>query len=314
VEHVTNGVHLPTWLGPELGQLLRDRLGPGFEYRVLNGGFGEAVRSVPDDQLWQAHRDQKCRLIDFLRQRVRNQLARHGQPPGRLRALDRLFDPDVLLVGFARRFATYKRADLLLHDFERFKRIAADDERPVQFIFAGKAHPADRPGQDLIRRIWQVALNPELKGRVLFVENYDMRIARFLVQGVDLWLNNPRRPMEASGTSGMKAAINGALNCSVLDGWWCEGYDPAHGWAVGPRVDSEEAAWRNDGDSESLYQLLEDEIVPCYYQRDERGLPLAWVGRMKEAIATLSPRFSTQRMVREYVERFYLPTGAGVGV
>jgi starch phosphorylase len=312
VEHVTNGVHLPTWLGPELGGLLRERLGAGFEYRVLNGGFADAVRSTPDHELWRAHREQKSRLIGFLRNRVRHQWARHGRSPGDLRRLDGLFDPEVLVVGFARRFATYKRADLLLADFERFKRIACNAERPVQFVFAGKAHPADRPGQDLIRRIWEATQNPELQGRLLFVENYDMRIGRFLVQGVDLWLNNPTRPMEASGTSGMKAAINGGLNCSVLDGWWCEGYDPSHGWTIGPAGETSEGAWLNDGDADSLYRLFEEEIVPCYYQRDESGLPREWIARMKEAIATLSPQFCTQRMVQEYVERFYLPAGVEV--
>ena len=313
VEHVTNGVHQPTWLGPELGELLRDRLGPGFEYRLLEPGFAEAVRSLPDEEVWQAHLAQKQRLIDFVRSRVLDQLARHGRAPDELHALD-LLDPGILLIGFARRFATYKRADLLLRDFRRLQQIAANADRPVQFLFAGKAHPADRPGQELIRRIWEASQNGGLHRRLLFVENYDMRIGRFLVQGVDVWLNNPRRPLEASGTSGMKVALNGGLNCSVLDGWWCEGYDPSHGWAIGNGDDEADHARQDEIDAESMYRVLEQEVVPCYYRRDGRGLPVEWIGRMKEAIATLSPRFCTQRMVREYVEKFYFPVGVEVGV
>jgi starch phosphorylase len=300
VEHITNGVHLPTWMGPEMGDLLRERLGPGFEYRVLEPGFADAVHSLPDAELWQAHKRQKQRLIEFVRDRVLQQFARHGRSPAELRALDRLFDPEVLLVGFARRFATYKRADLLLRDFEWLKRIAANKERPVQFLFAGKAHPADRPGQELIRRICQIALNGALQGRLLFVENYDMRVGRSFVQGVDLWLNTPRRPMEASGTSGMKVALNGGLNCSVPDGWWCEGYDPMHGWSVGSPAEVDDPGAQDERDSGALYRLLEDEIVSCYYRRDTSGLPTEWI-------------FCTQRMVREYAERFYLPTTQQVG-
>jgi starch phosphorylase len=313
VEHVTNGVHLPTWMGPELGDLLRERLGPGFEYRVLDPGYAEAVNSLSDAELWQAHREQKRRLIEFVRDRVLRQLARHGRSPEQLRALDGLLDPDILLVGFARRFATYKRADLVLRDFERLKQIAADADRPVQFLFAGKAHPADRPGQELIRRICETSLNGALSGRLLFLENYDMRVGRYLVQGVDVWLNTPRRPMEASGTSGMKAALNGGLNCSVLDGWWCEGYDPSHGWSIGGPASEGEPHVQDDRDADDLYRVLQDEIVPCYYRRNRQGLPTEWIARMKQAIGTLSPRFCSQRMVLQYVERFYLPARVEVG-
>ena len=312
VEYVTNGVHLPTWIGPEMGRLLRERIGSRIEERVLDPGFADAIRSIPDDELWFAHCEQKRRLIEFLRDRMLQQLARHGHSPDRLRAVERLLDPQVLLVGFARRFATYKRADLLLRDFERLKRLGESAERPVQFLYAGKAHPADRPGQELIRRIWQAAQNGELNGRLLFIENYDMRIGRSLVQGVDLWLNTPQRPLEASGTSGMKAAINGGLNCSVLDGWWCEGYDPSHGWAIGATEDCGDGPERDEADAESLYRLLENEITSCYYRRDGNGLPVDWVRRMKEAIGTLCPRFCTQRMVREYTERFYFEEPAPV--
>ncbi len=215
----------------------------------------------------------------------------------------------MLLIGFARRFATYKRADLILRDLDALKRIVASADRPVQLLFAGKAHPADRPGQELIRRIWQTAQDPGLQGRLLFLENYDMRMARAMVQGVDVWLNTPRRPMEASGTSGMKAALNGGLNCSVLDGWWCEGYDPdpSHGWAIDAGGDAPDDEAADRGEAEALYRLLADEIVPCFYARDADGLPAQWIGRMKRAIGALGGRFSTARMVREYTERYYLP-------
>jgi starch phosphorylase len=207
VEHVTNGVHVRSWIGPEIGDLLRSELG-SLEQQELDDGFTTAVEAIPGKEIWHAHNAQKRRLVGLIRQHALEQFARHGRSPDELRELDHLLDPEVLLIGFARRFATYKRADLILRDIDRFKRLIAGSDRPVQFLFAGKAHPADRPGQDLIRRIWQASLDPDLQGRLLFLENYDMRIARFMVQGVDLWLNTPRRPLEASGTSGMKAAIN----------------------------------------------------------------------------------------------------------
>jgi starch phosphorylase len=303
---ITNGVHVPTWLGRDLRAALDRHVEAGFERHLLDMDFETAVLRVPDREIWDAHEKQKQRLVRLLRERVLDQWARHGRSPDELRALQNLLDPAVLLVGFARRFATYKRADLLLRDFDQLASIVADDQRPVQFLFAGKAHPADRPGQELICRISQSAHDPRLKGRVLLIENYDMRIARYMVQGVDVWLNNPRRPLEASGTSGMKAALNGGLNCSVLDGWWCEGFDPAHGWAIGDDRNSEDHEQQDRGDAEELYRVLREQIVPCYYERDADGLPRAWIGRMKLAIGRLTPRFSASRMVREYAERYYL--------
>jgi len=304
---ITNGVHVPTWLGRDLRGLFDRHLEPRFERHLLEIDFETAVAAVPDRELWDAHVQQKQRLVRLLRERALDQWARHGRSPDELRALQNLLDPGVLLVGFARRFATYKRADLLLRDFDKLQRIVSNDERPVQFLFAGKAHPADRPGQELIQRIWQATNNPGLKGRVLLIENYDMRVARYMVQGVDVWLNNPRRPLEASGTSGMKAALNGGLNCSVLDGWWCEGYDPAHGWAIGESKDSSDHEQQDRGDAEDLYRILREQIVPCYYERDAEGLPGDWIRRMKLAIGRLTPRFSASHMVREYTERYYLP-------
>jgi len=217
---VTNGVHTLTWIGPEMQDLLRRRLGDDFQERMLDVPFAEAVAAIPGEEFWAAHLAQKRRLVTFARERVLEQFARHGRSPDELRAVESLLDPEILTLGFARRFATYKRADLLFRDPARLHEILSDGERPVQVLFAGKAHPADRPGQELIRRIFESSLSPQFRGRILFLENYDLRIARFLVQGVDVWLNNPRRPEEASGTSGMKAAVNGALNFSVLDGWW----------------------------------------------------------------------------------------------
>ena len=303
---ITNGVHVPTWLGRDMRALLGRHLASDFEHRVLDIDFEAAVAAVPDRELWEAHVRQKQRLVRLLRERALEQYARHGRSPDELRGLGTLLDPEVLLVGFARRFATYKRADLLLRDFDRLRDIVSNDERPVQLLFAGKAHPADRPGQELIQRIWQAANRPELKGRLLLLENYDMGVARFMVQGVDVWLNNPRRPLEASGTSGMKAALNGGLNCSVLDGWWCEGYDPAHGWKIGEAEDTPDHEQQDRGDADMLYRVLREEIVSCYYERDEAGLPLAWIRRMKAAMGRLTPRFSASRMVREYTERYYL--------
>ena len=307
VDFVTNGAHVPTWLGREMRELLRRHVDPRFEERLLEIDFEGRVESIPDAELWEAHRQQKNRLVLLLRDRVRDQLARHGRSPDELRSLEHLLDPEVLLVGFARRFATYKRADLVLRELERLRDIAAAEGRPVQFVFAGKAHPADRPGQGLIRRIWDASNHHELRGRVLFVENYDMRIGRIMTQGVDVWLNTPRRPMEASGTSGMKASFNGALNCSVLDGWWCEAYDPSHGWVIGDENEPGDPDDQDRRDADSLYRVLREEIVPHFYERDGAGLPRAWIRRMKRAMGVLIPRFSASRMVREYTERFYFP-------
>jgi starch phosphorylase len=311
IEHVTNGVHLPTWIGPELGEVLERHLGRDFPERAHEAGFEEAIGAIPDHEIWAAHSAQKRRLVGLVRQRALQQFARHGRSPDELRLVDELLDARVLTIGFARRFATYKRADLILRDADRLRALLLHAERPVQFIFAGKAHPADRPGQDLIRRISQFATAPDVQGRLIFVENYDMRIARGLVQGVDVWLNSPRRPQEASGTSGMKAAMNGVLNCSILDGWWCEAYQPDHGWAIGDDRDHGDQNSQDQQDADALYRLLADEIAPMFYGHNEQGLPVAWIRRMKIAMGRLTPRFSSGRMLREYTERFYLTAARG---
>ena len=312
---LTNGVHDPTWIGQPIAELLED-LGADLddlEPDTDAGRFWERLERVADRDLWDAHLRQKRELALFARGRLRRQFARHGESPTVLAELETALDPDVLTIGFARRFATYKRAGLLFTDIDRLARMLWDADRPIQIVFAGKAHPADRPGQRVIQEIFQLSRSPKLRGRVFILENYNMRVARFLVQGVDAWLNNPRRPLEASGTSGMKAAKNGVPNLSVLDGWWDEGFDGDNGWAIGGReIDPDEAAqdWRDSGD---LYRLLEEEIIPRYYERDANGLPKRWLTVMRRAMGTALWRFSTTRMLHEYVERLYLPA-AGVPV
>jgi starch phosphorylase len=311
VEYVDNAVHPPSWIGPEILELLQRHRALVVDEPLLDAEFATRVEAIPDHELWSAHLAQKRRLLAMIREKTLGQFARHGRSPDELREVDDLLGPDALTIAFARRFATYKRADLILSDPQRLGEILGDPARPVQLVFAGKAHPADRPGQDLIRRICQAALTPELRGRVVFLENYDMRVARHLVQGADLWLNTPWRPREASGTSGMKAGANGVLHCSILDGWWCAGYDPSHGWAIGDGSEHEDQQRQDAEDTEALYRLLREEIVPAFHERDAHGLPSAWIRRMKLAIALLTPRFGTARMVREYTERYYLPASRG---
>jgi starch phosphorylase len=312
---ITNGVHGPTWIGQPIVQLLEalgadlDDLDPSTDA----GRFWDRLERIPPRDLWEAHLRQKRELALFARGRLRNQFARHGEAPAVLAELEDALDPAILTIGFARRFATYKRAGLLFSDIDRLARALWDEARPVQIVFAGKAHPADRPGQKVIQDIFQRSRSPQLRGRVFILEDYDMRVGRFLVQGVDLWLNNPRRPLEASGTSGMKAAQNGVPNVSVLDGWWDEGYDGDNGWAIGGRDVLHDEVAQDWSDALDLYRLLEDEIAPSYYERDAEGLPRRWLAVMRRAMATALWRFSTTRMLHEYTEQLYLPA-AGVAV
>ena len=312
---LTNGIHGPTWIGSPIAELLED-LGADLDdldASTEGGRFWERLERIPGRELWDAHLRQKRELAHFARARLRSQFARHGEAPSVLAELETALDPDVLTIGFARRFATYKRAGLLFSDIERLARMLRDEKRPVQVIFAGKAHPADRPGQRVIQEIFQRSRSPQLRGRVYILEDYNMQVGRFLVQGVDVWLNNPRRPLEASGTSGMKAAQNGVPNVSVLDGWWDEGFDEDNGWAIGDReTDPDEAAedWR---DAQDLYRILEEQIIPAYYERDAHGLPPRWLTVMRRAMATALWRFSTTRMLHEYTELLYLPA-AGIRV
>jgi len=281
ITSITNGVHQRTWISPELEVLLGDT-DPQFE----------RARELASEELWLAHLSAKARLLEFL-------VATRGT---------RELDPDVLTIGFARRFATYKRAGLLFSRPDRLAKLLADSERPIQVLVAGKAHPADEGGKDVIEQVVEFAREPAAAGRVLFLEDYEMTLARRLVQGVDVWLNTPRRPLEASGTSGMKAALNGVLNCSILDGWWAEGYSPECGFAIEalPAKSATESQ-QDEADAEALYAVLEEQVLPAYYERDETGLPQRWLAMMRESIAALGPRFGTARMVAEYVERLYLP-------
>jgi starch phosphorylase len=311
---VTNGVHTPTWVGGPIRELYERYLDADLD--DLDGStdasrWWERISRIPAAELWEAHVRQKREVAVFARGRLRAQFARHGEAPSVLAQLDRALDPAVLTIGFARRFATYKRAGMILTDLERLARLISNADRPVQIVFAGKAHPADRPGQAVIQEIFGRTRSPELRGRVFIIEDYDMRVGRFLVQGVDVWLNNPRRPLEASGTSGMKAATNGVINLSVLDGWWDEGWTGDNGWAIGGRESLPDEAAQDWADAMDLYRILESEVVPEYYDRDPAGLPRAWIERMRRSISSNLWRFSTTRMLHEYTERLYLPA-AGI--
>jgi starch phosphorylase len=314
IQPITNGVHPPTWVGgPVLGLFERylDADLDDLDGTTSATRWWERIDRIPVQELWEAHLVQKRELAVFARGRLRNQFARHGEAPRTLQQLGEALDPRVLTIGFARRFATYKRAGMIFTDTDRLARLLTDANRPVQLVFAGKAHPADRPGQAVIQEIFGRTRSPEFRGRVFIIEDYDMRIGRFLVQGVDIWLNNPRRPLEASGTSGMKASMNGQPNLSVLDGWWDEGWTGDNGWAIGSRDTNPDEAAQDWADAMDLYRILESEVVPEYYDRDKSGIPVRWVERMRRAIATTLWQFSTTRMLHEYTERLYLPA-AGI--
>jgi starch phosphorylase len=313
---LTNGVHTSTWLGQPMRDVLERYTNADLDtmdHEPEERRFWERTAAMPTADLWEAHQRQKLELAIFARGRLRSQFARHGEAPATLEELEEVLDPGILTIGFARRFATYKRAALLFTDLDRLARLVWDTERPMQIIFAGKAHPADRPGQGVIQDIFGRSRSPKLRGRVFIMEDYDIRIARFLVQGVDVWLNNPRRPLEASGTSGMKAAANGVLNVSVLDGWWDEGFVGDNGWAIGGRETNPDEGAQDWADAQDLYRILEEELIPAYYERDADGLPARWAQLMRNSIASSIWRFSTTRMLHEYTERLYLPA-AGVDV
>ena len=295
VRAVTNGVHIKTWQAEPMRAALARR----------------DLSAITDRDIWEAHAEQKRQMIDFLGGRLTRQAVRHGVAPEAVGDLAGALDPKALTVGFARRFATYKRADLILHDMHRLSNLLADPDRPMQIIFAGKAHPADEPGRAVLGRVVEASRRVGTAGRIFFIEDYDLRVARFLVAGVDVWLNNPRRPYEASGTSGMKAAINGVPSLSILDGWWDEAFDGANGWAIGDRTDESEFS-PDAADAEALYRVLETEVVPTFYDRDPDGLPVRWTGFMRGALATGLTRFSAERVLAEYVDRLYRPV-VGIG-
>jgi starch phosphorylase len=305
---ITNGIHVETWLGAELRNLLERRFGRNWLDTCGDEAWLSLAEVVPDGELWRSKMAHKRRLIAAARARLRRMHARHGASPAELEAVERLLDPNALTIGFARRFATYKRAGLLFQDLQRARAILSNADRPVQVLIAGKAHPADHEGQQLIANLFKLSQGENFRGRVVFIEDYDMELGRLLVQGCDVWLNNPRRPMEASGTSGQKAAANGGLNLSVLDGWWIEGYSSDVGWAIGAGGDDGSDQGAVDAeDARALYELLESEVVPLFYERDETDLPREWIRRMKISIRDLLPRFSGRRMVRNYCEQAYVP-------
>jgi len=262
--------------------------------------------------LWETHQLLKLRMIAFVRQRAVRQAERRGESADDIDRCRRSFSPDALTIGFARRFATYKRANLILRDLERFSELVNDPQLPVQFVFAGKSHPLDQPGKQVLREIAEFARDPRFAGKVVFVEDYDMNVARHLVQGVDVWLNNPRRPLEASGTSGMKVVLNGGLNCSILDGWWAEAYDGTNGFAIGNGGTHSSVEVHDRMDREALQKVIAEEVVPLYYQRDRDGLPRAWISRMKSAMRSLGWRFNADRQVMDYVLKCYIPAAGGV--
>jgi starch phosphorylase len=306
---ITNGVHTPSWLAPEMYQLYDRYLGFRWQERPAEHDIWRRAERIPDEELWRTHERRRERLVAFARKRVRAQLQRRRATPAEVAAADEVLDPEALTIGFARRFATYKRGTLIFHNSDRLAAIVNNKDRPVQFVFAGKAHPKDAGGKDLIAQIQKFARKPEYRRRIVFLEDYDMNVARTLVEGVDIWLNNPRRPMEASGTSGMKVCGNGGLNFSVLDGWWVEGYKGDNGFAIGAGEDyGGDTETQDEVESRALYDMLEKEIVPMFYKRGSDGTPRDWLRVMKRSISTLTPYFNTNRMVEEYVRLCYEPS------
>ena len=306
ISHITNGVHVPTWIAPEVHYLFQRYLGGDWMDRQDDVKLWERLLEIPDEELWAVHELLKNKLASTVRWRARNRWADADITSREMPAMGILLEPQALTIAFARRFAEYKRPALLFRDVERLKRILNNELYPVQIIFAGKSHPADLPGKSLVQHVYSLAMDHTLQGRIAFVENYDMHLARYLVQGVDVWLNTPRRLYEASGTSGMKAAINGALHLSVRDGWWREGYNGRNGWAIGGESPADNPEDEDRADAESLYRLLEDEIVPLYYSRDRNGVPHGWMSMVKESIRSIVPVFSARRMLKDYIEQMYL--------
>jgi len=308
ISHITNGVHTGTWLARRMAILYSRYLGADWLDHIDEYEMWEQVENIPDEELWRVRRHLKRKLVAYMVARARRQWITSGVHPVQTVASGVLLDPYALTIGFARRFATYKRANLIFRDYDRLLKLVTDQRMPVQIIFAGKAHPSDEPGKLMIQEVYRAVKDARFGGRLVFLEDYDMDMARYLVQGVDVWLNNPRRPREASGTSGEKAALNGTLNFSVLDGWWCEGYNGQNGWAIGDEIDNVDTAQQDKADALSLYDILENEIVPLYYkERSADGLPNEWIAKIKENLRTLVPQFSMRRMVKEYMTQFYKP-------
>jgi glycogen phosphorylase len=305
---ITNGVHTFSWIAPELNELYGRYLDPNWGKYVDDQQFWDnTIQRIPDVELWNAHFKRKEALADYVTRNLKKQHLRLGAGDRQLNEFEGILNPNALILGFARRFATYKRATLIFRNLDKLRRILNDPERPVQIVFAGKAHPADDPGKALIEYIYKMSRQDEFKGKIIFLENYDIDMARYLVSGTDVWLNNPIRPYEASGTSGQKAALNGQPNCSILDGWWAEGYNGKNGWAIGEERDYHDQEVQAEDDGNSLYDILEHEIIPIFFDQDSNGVPKRWMSYMKEAIRTCAPQFSMRRMVKDYTNNYYVP-------
>ncbi|MDX2038066.1 MAG: alpha-glucan family phosphorylase [Isosphaeraceae bacterium] len=311
IGHITNGVHVETWVAPQMHQLYSRHLGVDWTKRMRDPATWQGVLNIEDAEFWETQQILKARLIEFVRERVTAQAKRRGESEDRIQRLGQVLDLNALTIGFARRFATYKRASLVIDDAVRLEQLLNAADRPVQIVFAGKAHPEDRFGKELIQRIVQLAKRPEFEHKIVFVENYDMNVARHLVQGVDVWLNNPRRPQEASGTSGEKVLLNGGLNFSILDGWWAEAYDGTNGFAIGRGQSHTSTEIQDKRDHEALLETLAGEVIPLFYDRDASGLPRGWIARQKSALRSLGWRFNAERMVMDYVQNSYLPAAGG---
>jgi starch phosphorylase len=307
ISHVTNGVHLRSWLSHDIVDLFDTYFGPKFTIQPLSFENWENIHKIPDAELWRVHQRRRERLVFFSRKRLKNQLVRRGGTEHDIKRADEVLDPRVLTIGFARRFSSYKRAFLLFKDIERFEKLIDNPDRPVQIIIAGKAHPLDNPGKEIIKNILQITSQDSFRKKIVFLEDYDINVARYLVQGTDVWLNNPRRPQEASGTSGMKAAINGAINVSILDGWWCEGYTPECGFAIGNAEEYDNVDLQDEMESKFLYDVLEREVIPSFYDRNGANIPEAWIKMMKNSIEMSCRDFSSHRMVKDYCSKIYVP-------
>lgn len=305
IDSITNGIHTLSWISFDMQNLLDRYLGPRWRTKPLEYGIWERVQKIPDAELWRTHERRKERLIDFCRERLKAQIINRGFTKNEINHAEQILTPEALTIGFARRFATYKRGTLLFRDIERLKKIISNQHRPVQIIFAGKAHPHDNGGKELIKNIAEICRREEFRDHIVFLEDYDINVARYMVQGVDVWLNNPRRPLEASGTSGMKVPPNGGLNFSILDGWWDEAYDGQNGWAIGNREEYTDLEYQDEVESNALYNVLENEIIPLYYERGRDDIPRQWVTAMKWSMQTVCPQFSTNRMVADYFNKFY---------
>ncbi len=312
IGHITNGVHIPSWLSHQMQQLYDRFFDSDWQHRMHDPKVWLPIYDVDPGELWETHTALKNLLVEFIRRRVSRQCRRRSESEEVMESARNVLDPRALTIGFARRFATYKRADLFIQQLDRMAALIGNPQRPVQFIFSGKAHPADEPGKQLIKSIESLRHDPRFAGRIVFIEDYDINVARHLIQGVDVWLNNPRRPLEASGTSGQKVVLNGGLNCSVLDGWWAEAYNGVNGFAIGDGTHHVSDEINDNRDAEDLFRVLSEEVIPLYYDRDADGLPQRWIERMKNSIYSLAYRFSAHRMVMDYVQQMYLPAAGGL--